>query len=334
MNLTERIKLFVELGNYIRENSGEWQEAKAKAFAANGWFLPEFIALSAENIASSYLKEENLRKWVAQYPLIDETNAAPKTIGVVMAGNIPLVGFHDLLSVLISGNRILIKASSKDEVLIKHLTAKMISLAPELTEFISYADLLKNCDAYIATGANSTANYFAYYFAKYPHIIRKNRSSAAVLTGRETVEELDNLAKDVFCFFGMGCRNITKLYVPAGYDFLPLLNAFKKFDYLADHHKYKNNYDYNLALHILNNKTYMSTGALLLVEDENLFSPVSQLNYEFYDAVSGLMKKLENNPDLQCVVGKNLIPFGDAQCPALSDYADGVDSLAWLLNLK
>lgn len=334
MNLAERIQLLAKLGSYINENSREWKAVKEKAYIANRWFLPEFIDLSSENIANSYLTEKALKKWVAQYPGLKEDNAGAKTIGVVMAGNIPLVGFHDLLSVLISGNRVLVKPSSKDEVLIKHLTNKLAEWAPELNEWIAYAELLKNCDAYIATGSNSTANYFGYYFSKYPHIIRKNRTSVAILTGEETPEQLNALARDVFDYFGMGCRNITKIYVPADYDFLPLIEAFKKFDYLADHHKYKNNYDYNLALHILNNKAYMSTAALLLVEDENIFSPVSQLNYEFYNDAVTVIKKLEKNDSVQCIVGKNFIPFGNAQRPALNDYADGVDTMAWLAELK
>ena len=334
MKLADRIGLFEKLGKYILDNSDEWKYIKERAFAANGWFLPEFIDLATENIAVRFLGKEALEGWTAQYPHLQPDNVTPKTVGVVMAGNIPLVGFHDLLSVLISGHRIRIKPSSKDEILIRHLTEKLVEWSPEMGDYIAFAELLKNCDAYIATGASATANYFEYYFGKYPHIIRKNRSSAAIVSGSESQEELQLLARDIFDFFGMGCRNITKLYVPTGYNFLPLLDALKQFDYLADHHKYKNNYDYNLALHILNNKNYMSTAALLLVENKDLFSPVSQLHYEFYTDEAAVVEELKSNENLQCIVGKNLIPFGEAQSPALNDYADGVDTLRWLLQLN
>ncbi|MEI9909839.1 MAG: hypothetical protein WDO71_09315 [Bacteroidota bacterium] len=206
---------------------------------------------------------------------------ASKTSGIVMAGNIPLVGFHDLLCVFIAGHKAIIKPSSKDDTLIRHLAAKLIEWEIEVSELIQFAEMLKNCEAYIATGSNNSAGYFEYYFKKYPHIIRRNRTSVAILTGHETHDELAKLADDVYCYFGLGCRNVTKIHVPKEYDFIPLLTAFKKYDYLAEHHKYKNNYDYNLAIHLLNKKMYMSNPSLLLIEEASPFSPISQLNYEF-----------------------------------------------------
>ncbi|WP_460687107.1 acyl-CoA reductase [Niabella aquatica] len=334
MNLSTRIELMSRLGQYIQQNNEEWQSIKERASAHNAWFLPEFIDLSIRNITGHFLQEEALKRWVRQYPGIKEDNPAPRLIGIVMAGNIPLVGFHDFLCVFISGHKCLIKLSSKDEILMKHIAEKLMEWQPELKNFIAFAELLKNCDAYIATGSNSTAGYFEYYFGKFPHIIRKNRTSAALLTGAETKEELELLADDVYQYFGMGCRNITKLYVPEGYNFLPLIDAFKKYEYLADHHKYKNNYDYNLALHILSNKVYMSNAALLLIEEEAIFSPVSQLNYQYYESIDAVKRLLEHNESVQCIVGKGFTPFGDAQRPRLTDYADGVDTMKWLEALR
>ncbi|WP_114788955.1 acyl-CoA reductase [Niabella yanshanensis] len=334
MTLQKRIEILVQLGQYMQENSEDWQEIKQKAFVHNGWFLPDFIDLSVNNITRYFLQTEVLQNWVSQYPDLAQEPASPRLVGIVMAGNIPLVGFHDFLCVFISGHRCLIKPSSKDEVLIKHLVAKIIEWAPELDEFIAFAELLKNCDAYIATGSNSTAGHFEYYFGRFPHIIRRNRTSVAVITGTETKEELEQLADDIYLYFGMGCRNITKIYVPQHYDFESLINIFKKYDYLADHHKYKNNYDYNLALHILNNKFYMSNAALLLVEEKSLFSPVSQLNYEVYENIEMVKAELNQSNDVQCVVGNGFIPFGHAQHPSLTDYADGVDTMQWLATLR
>jgi hypothetical protein len=334
MTLQKRIKILVQLGQYMRENSEEWQQAKERAYLHNGWFLPEFIDLSVDNIAGHFLQQEALQNWISQYPDLTQEPPSPRLVGIVMAGNVPLVGFHDFLCVFISGHRSLIKPSSKDDVLIKHLAGKMIEWEPELDKYIAFAELLKNCDAYIATGSNSTAGHFEYYFGRFPHIIRRNRTSVAVLTGNESKEELEQLADDIYLYFGMGCRNITKIYVPRDYDFESLINIFKKYDYLADHHKYKNNYDYNLALHILNNKVYMSNAALLLLEDKNIFSPVSQLNYEVYDNIETVKDELNHNNDVQCVVGNGFIPFGRAQRPSLTDYADGVDAMQWLTTLR
>jgi hypothetical protein len=194
--------------------------------------------------------------------------------------------------------------------------------------------MIKNCDAYIATGSNNSSRYFEYYFAKYPSIIRKNRTSAAILTGKETIEELEKLADDVYQFFGLGCRNVTKIFVPKDYDFVPLLNAFKKYDHLIDHHKYKNNYDYNLAIHILNKQYYMTNGSIILVENESPFSPISQLHYEYYTDENGVREKLKEDQNIQCIVSKKDIGFGEAQCPGVYDYADGVDTMEFLKSLR
>ena len=332
MNLQQRIDLLSRLGEYILAGDTAWQQAKEKAGRENGWFTAEFVHRSTVNIAHYFLKKKTLQTWAAAYDLPAEL-PDPKTVGIVMAGNIPLVGFHDLLCVFISGHNARVKPSSRDAVLIRHLVDTMAAWDAGVNEKIVFADMLKGCDAYIATGSNTTAGYFNYYFGKYPHIIRRNRTSVAILTGNETNEELALLADDVFLYFGLGCRNVTKLYVPQGYDFVPLLTAFKKYDYLADHHKYKNNYDYNLALHLLNNKFYMSTPAILLVEEPSVFSPISQLNYAYYPPTEEPAPSLRESADVQCITGRGFIPFGQAQAPSVTDYADGADTLDFLCRL-
>ena len=333
MNLQQRIALLTGLGNYMLSDDGAWQDAKEKASHENGWFIPEFIEVAARTIAENFLKKDIPERWSAAYNLQPGDNKKPKLVGIVMAGNIPLVGFHDLLCVFIAGHKALIKPSSKDSTLIKHLVEKMSEWSGEVTDLIQFADQLKNCDAYIATGSNNSAGYFEYYFRKYPHIIRRNRTSAAILAGTEDTGQLEKLADDVYLYFGLGCRNVTKIYVPEGYDFIPLLTAFKKYDFLADHHKYKNNYDYNLAIHLLNKKYYMSNSSLLLVEEASPFSPISQLNYGFYNDKDKLITSLKDNAHIQCIVSKNLVAFGQTQYPAINDYADGVDTLQFLANL-
>lgn len=335
MNLQQRIDLLSRLGEYIQSDNNEWQQAKEKASRENGWFIPEFIELSVRNIAMAFLQKEALIKWAAKYKLIhlQAQHEKPKIVGIVMAGNIPLVGFHDMLCAFITGHTAHIKASSKDEVLIKHLVDVMATWNEDVKGLIIFSEMLKGCDAYIATGSNNSAGYFEYYFAKYPHIIRRNRTSVAILTGDETNEDLDRLADDVYLYFGLGCRNVTKLYIPEGYDFIPLLTAFKKYNYLADHHKYKNNYDYNLAILLLNKKFYMSNESILLAEEASLFSPISQLNYEFYTDWDRLTNSLKQNENLQCIAGKGFIPFGETQKPSLYDYADGVDTMQFLTTL-
>ena len=332
MILQDRIGLLRRLGSYILSGDARWKEAREKASLQNGWFAPEFVALAIENIAKKFLKEDELIRWSAHYK-IQTLNSSPRKVGIVMAGNIPLVGFHDLLSVFISGHKALIKPSSKDEVLIKELAEVLKTWEPQVSSLIEFSEMLKDCDAYITTGSNNTSRYFEYYFGKYRHIIRRNKTSVAVLTGNETKTDLEGLAGDVYQFFGLGCRNVTKLYVPKGYDFRSLLEVFKKYNYLADHHKYKNNYDYNLTLHILNNKFYMTNGSILLVEDSSIFSPISQLNYEYYASRDELLSSLYNNQDIQGIIGKNHIPFGQAQSPGLFDYADKVDTMDFLQSL-
>lgn len=332
MILQDRIALLSRLGSYMLSNDSHWKEAKQKAFLQNGWFIPEFVELAAQNIAKKFLTPGDLTSWAAHYK-IETSRSGPQKIGIVMAGNIPLVGFHDLLSVFISGHKAIIKLSSKDEVLTKELVEVLRTWDPRISQHIDFSEMLKDCDVYITTGSNNTSRYFEYYFGKYPHIIRRNKTSVAILTGSETSRELEELAGDVYQFFGLGCRNVTKLYVAKGYNFEPLLAGFKKYNYLADHHKYKNNYDYNLALHMLNNKFYMTNGSILLIEDPSIFSPISQVNYEYYASRDELLSSLYNNQDIQGIIGKDHIPFGQAQSPGLFNYADKVDTMEFLQSL-
>lgn len=332
MNLQHRIGLLDKLGKYILSDNTEWELVKERAYHQNKWFIPEFINLALKNIAGEFLQKDKLSNLAKDYQ-IPENNPSPKNIGVIMAGNIPLVGFHDFLCVFITGNKQTIKPSSKDDLMIKHLVEKMIEWDKEVAVNVRFAERLKGCDAYIATGSNNSARYFEQYFGKYPHIIRRNRTSVATLTGNESKQDLEKLADDVHHYFGLGCRNVTKIYVPKGYDFVPLLEAFKKYNWLAEQSKYKNNYDYRLAVLILNKDYYMSNDSILLQEKEDVFSPISQLNYEFYEDLNSLNRRLEGQENIQCVVGKERLPFGEGQKPGLTDFADGVDTLKFLLNL-
>ncbi len=332
MNLQERIDLLVKLGNYLRSDDPEWMGVKMRAGQHNGWFVPAFTDLAVQSIASEFLDPVKLATFAGRYQLpAIQPNA--KTVGLVMAGNIPLVGFHDWLCIFLCGHRARVKPSSRDAVLFTHLLRKMAEWAPATTELTVQADLLKGCDAYIATGSNNSGRYFDYYFAKYPHIIRRNRTSVAVLTGRESASDLGRLADDVHLYFGLGCRNATQLLVPERYDFVPMLNAFKKYDWFADHAKYKNNYDYQLAILLLNNKVYMSNGEILLVEEPAVFSPISLLHYQFYQDRENATAALTHNPDIQCIIGEKNVPFGTAQRPGLTDFADGTDTMAFLTGL-
>lgn len=332
MDLQQRLLLLERLGEYMLSKDAKWQLAKDKAYYENGWFTPEFIELQTRTIATQYLQKKTLQTWANDYQ-VPEKQQRPANVGIIMAGNIPLVGFHDFLSVFVSGHKQTIKPSSKDAVLLKHLTDQLIGWNAAVSELISFAEMLKGCDAYIATGSNNSSRYFDYYFGKYPHIIRRNRTSVAILTGNETVEELSLLADDVYQYFGLGCRNVTKLYLPHEYDFVPLLETFKKYSHFFDHNKYKNNYDYQLAILIINKRYYMTNGSIIVIENPSLFSPISELHFEYYESISTIENELIGNTNIQCIVGKNHIPFGNAQKPTLTDYADGIDTLQFLCTI-
>lgn len=332
MNLEQRVFLLKQLGKYLMSNDEKWEQVKEKAYNENPWFIPQFTDYQLNHMAREFLAENRLEEWISRYSIPAETSS-PKNIGIVMAGNIPLAGFHDFLSAFISGHKQTIKPSSKDFQLINGIINKLKEWEPEVNQLVGIAEQLKGCDAYIATGSNNSSRYFDYYFSKYPHIIRRNRTSVAILTGNETLGDLEALADDVYLYFGLGCRNVTKLYVPHHFDFLPLLESFKRYNWIFDMHKYKNNYDYQLAIMIINKIYYMTNGSLLLQENRSLFSPISQLHYEYYQSVDEVEQSLVNHPDIQCIVGRNHVPFGKAQQPALNEYADKADTLQFLLEL-
>jgi hypothetical protein len=330
MNLSNRIDVLTKIGEYLRTESEAYTTAKIQAWRENKWFTPEYITHAGMAIAKNMLERGMLTAIAEKYQISEITN--PKNVGLVMAGNIPFVGLQDLVCIYLSGHNARIKASSKDSVLIKHLLDMLVAEYPTISERISIQDMLKDCDAYIATGSDNSARYFDYYFSKYPHIIRKNRTSIAILDGTETAEELKNLADDIQMYFGLGCRNVTQVLVPVGYDFLPLLQALRKYDTYKDHDKYKNNFDYQLTIAIMNNRYYMSNDSIVLLENPNPFSPISQLHYQFYTERETAVQQLDPEK-IQCIVGKDFIPFGKAQEPNLTDFPDGVDTLQFLHSL-
>lgn len=338
MTLEERTGSFAELGQILRDSlegnnikySGALQNLIETQVLKNPWFTPDNVRMAVSAIAEE-LTPENIGKWVSAYPEIEDPGS-PLNVAVVMAGNIPLVGFHDFLSVLISGNNILAKPSSRDPDLIKFLAGILTDINPLFEKRIAFTDTyLKGFDAVIATGSNNSSRYFDYYFGKYPHIIRKNRNSVAVLTGNENDEEIINLGKDVFSYFGLGCRSVSKIFIPEGYDPDKLFPLWDEFADIINHHKYANNYDYNKAVYLVNRESFRDTGYLLMKENESLSSPVAVLYYEYYREYSQLSRRLESLKDkIQCITGREHIPFGKAQSPHLWDYADGIDTIEFL----
>jgi len=305
----------------------------------NGWFTPEQVYFAVESWAKA-LREDNLNKWLSAYHYdCAQDDKTVKTIGLILAGNIPLVGFHDFLSVLITGHKVLVKASSNDQHLIAFLANYLISIEPKLSYYISFTDgKLENFDAIIATGSNNTARYFEFYFKDKPSIIRKNRNSVAVVNGNESHEDLVNLGEDIFRYFGLGCRNVSKLFVPKDYNFDAFFKAIYEYKDVIFYEKYSNNYDYNKAVFLMSNFKLLDNEFLTLKEDTSYASPISSVFYEYYEDMADLQKRLESESDhIQCIVSNNLIPnsisFGQTQQPKLWDYADNVDTLQFLISL-
>lgn len=343
---------FVELGKFlsqftfneqrqredVRYNDMYFEKFKALlqlSQSHNGWFTPEQVYFAVQSWAEA-LKEQNLNQWLSSYNLLD---SKPKTVGLILAGNIPLVGFHDFLSVVISGHRALVKTSSNDQHLIQFLANYMISVEPKLSYYISFTDgKLENYDAIIATGSNNTARYFEFYFKNKPSIIRKSRNSVAVLNGNETHDDLVNLGEDIFRYFGLGCRNVSKLFVPKGYSFEAFFKAIYEYKDVIYYERYSNNYDYNKAVFLMSNFKLLDNEFLTLKEDTSHASPISSVFYEFYDDIADLQKRLAAEAEqIQCIVSNNLIEnsisFGQTQQPKLWDYADNVDTLQFLSSL-
>ncbi len=325
-----------------------WKTVREEAHRANGWFTVTYIDLAVQHIVNRFLDRALLEAWLLQYP--DLSRKFPEhqslTVGIVMAGNIPLVGFHDFLAAFLAGFKVRMKLSSKDTVLWNYIYGYLSDQYPEFRDTVTIVPMLKDCDAYIATGSNNTSRYFEQYFGRYPHIIRKNRTSVAVLTGQETDAELQALESSINTYFGLGCRNISKIYVPVGYDFERFIAKTKHHIWQRDHNKYKNNYDYQLAMYILNKVQYMSNEATLFVENREIYAPVSVVHYEYYDRQETIYPDLNRSEVLQCIetAATNLpvlqahttvpvIPLGSSQSPGLTDYADNVDTMAFLSAL-
>lgn len=352
MSITKRISAFYDLGQLFlyatnkqlnKENDNskfetikddllaklEWAEVK------NPWFTQDNLKLCLQQWGET-LTQENLKKWSKD--LIPPEN--PKNIGIIMAGNIPLVGFHDLLSVLISGHNAIVKTSSKDDVLVEFAIDFLRKINEDLNAAIQKVDRLKNHEAVIATGSNNTARYFEYYFKDIPHIIRKNRTSVAVLTGDETQEDLKNLSTDIFQYFGLGCRNVTHIYLPKGFDTNLLFEAFFNWGHIINHNKYANNYEYNRAIYLMSKEKFLDNNFVILKESQALHSPIGVINYSYYSNLNQVKSLIENDfNNIQCVVNNgfldftNAVDFGKTQQPSLTDYADGIDVLEFLSEL-
>lgn len=312
-----------------------WQAIIYKAQIQNQWFEKKQIEKSIESWINA-LELNNIKLWLSNYKLTNEIHN--KRLGIIMAGNIPFVGMHDVIVGVISGFKIIAKCSSEDEVLPKFWISEAAKLNSIWSEQVEYSDQFKNVDAAIATGSNNSSRYFEYYFRNIPHILRKNRNSIAVLTGNETTEELVALGNDVFDYFGLGCRNVTKIYFPENYSFKTLFDVWEKSHAeVAFHNKYVNNYNYHKALLLMNLDPHIDAGFVLMKERKELYSPVGMVNYEFYSDVDNLKLKFEEIADeIQCVVSQNekisTLKLGQSQCPTLWDYADGIDTVQWALN--
>lgn len=354
MTLETKKSVFVELGKFLSQFSQEESVKKSNVLhneiffedfeklihlsqSHNGWYTPDQVRFAIQSWAEA-LTEENIAQWISQYNFDDAQNE--KTVALILAGNIPLVGFHDFLSVLITGNKALIKTSSNDQHLLPFLAKYLVAVEESLQGKITFAEgKLENFDTVIATGSNNTSRYFEYYFKDKPSIIRKNRNSVAVLNGKESHEELEALGEDIFRYFGLGCRNVSKLFVPKGYSFDAFFQAIFKYQDVIHYEKYANNYDYNKAVFLMSNFKLLDNGFLTLKEDPSYASPISSVFYEFYENIEDLQSRLEADAEqIQCIVSNDLIPnsipFGQTQNPQLWDYADNVDTITFLLTTK
>jgi hypothetical protein len=351
ISLNNRIKAFESLGKLLieigdnqlqKENHNEildrLEQSVTDAVNYNGWFIEDNVRYMLTSIGES-LTKTNLEAWIKPYKQELTKSTSSITVGVVMAGNIPIVGFHDFLSVLISGNKIQAKLSSDDNKLLPLIANLLISIEPAFEEMISFTtSQLQNFDAIIATGSNNTSRYFEYYFGTYPNIIRKSRNGIAVITGKESAKELKQLTDDIFMYYGLGCRNVSHIMIPVDYDFTTLLDTISSNEKVSLNHKYFNNYEYNKAIYLVNGSQHFDTGNLLLIEENSFASPVSVISYEYYSDIKVANRLLEENSSkIQCIVSiskeiKNVIPPGASQHPKLWDYADGIDTMQFLIN--
>lgn len=339
MKTEERVKAMITWGQAIGAMTDELggndaaadspaQFMMAQARAQNPWFTRENILSALKGIVFM-LQEENLNKWVSKYVLND---VQPKTIGVIMAGNIPAAGFHDALSVLVSGHRLMMKCASDDKVILPFLLDILVAIEPRFSSQYQIVERLQSMDAVIATGSNNSARYFDYYFGKYPHIIRKNRNSLAILNGSESAAELSDLGGAIFTYFGMGCRSISHLLVPKGYQFNGFFESMQQYgDTVMQHTRFMHNFDYHNALYLLNSEKFLTNNFLILRESPVLSTPVSVLHYSYYNSDEEAMEYISMHEyEIQCVMGKHGIPFAEAQLPAPWNYPDNVDVMEFL----
>lgn len=307
----------------------KFNQAIKKEKIYNGWFTEDAVRKSLLE-QGTWLSETNLNEWLSNYSWSEK----PKSVGVIMAGNIPLVGFHDFLAVLCSGHKAKIKLSSDDSRLFPFLLEVLMLFLPDVEAYVSIAPHLKQIDAVIATGSDNSARYFEKYFGQIPNIIRKNRTSVAVIDGSEKEEELHALGKDVFTYFGLGCRNVSKLLLPEDFDMNRFFKAVLPFAEIVHHNKYANNYDYHKAIYLMNQETVIENGFLLTKETTELFAPIAVLYLQRFESKDKVKQYLQENEDkIQAVIGHDYLPFGSAQCPTLTDYADGVDTMQFLEQL-
>jgi hypothetical protein len=337
-NKARLISIFSELGAQLTDPNEQLLTVINSEHQYNAWFTTENVLKSVTSIGKM-LKQDDLTTWLTSYTFA--TDKAVKKIGLILAGNIPLVGFHDVLCVLITGNFAMIKSSSNDARLIKYVLQMLESIEPGFKDQYSIVDRLKDFDAVIATGSNNTSRYFEYYFGKVPHIIRKNRSSIALLTGNETAEQIAELGHDIFDYYGLGCRNVSKLLLPHGYSIGLFFEPIEIFYPIINHHKYNNNYSYNRSIYLVNSDKHYDNNFLLLKEDKKLASPLGVLYYEYYDNLQSVQNLLNEESDsIQCIVSNiplnvksQVVDFGKSQQPALWDYADGVDTMEFLVSI-
>ena len=334
MNCKEAL---VKLGEWIDASDSVLHLLIKESCRSNPWFTKVSVEEALLSIAREYLERSALTKWLARYP---SPNASPKAVALVLAGNIPLVGFHDLLCVILSGHKAIVKLSDKDAILLPGLIRIMAKWFPKIEDQVSFVSRLQTFDAVIATGSNQSSRYFQKYFAKHPHIIRKNRNAVAILTGHETDEDLVKLGDDIFSYFGLGCRNVSKAYFQEGYDFGRFLSILNGFSHVMEHNKYKNNFDYHLAAALINRQKYMTNDCLILVEESAIPSRIGVLHYEYYNQLAVLEEQLHATSDqIQCIVSNQplqklpTIKLGNTQKPTLMDYADGIDTMRFLHTL-
>jgi hypothetical protein len=348
MNFEQRRSLLLRTGDFLTQFANgnlygdkysiELLDLVEKASVINPFFTVNDVMQALRSIAFC-LRESEVDTWLNNYKSELEKPVNPKQVGVIMAGNIPLVGWHDLICVIISGHNFIGKPSSDDANLTQFLARLMIELEPSLKDKIHFSERLTDIDAIIATGSNNSARYFNSYFGKYPNIIRKNRNSVAIINGDETEDDLRNLGSDIFQYYGLGCRNVSKLYVPKDYVFNFFFESIETFNKIIDHHKYANNYTYNRTIFLMKQVVFLDNGFLLVKEDKSLTSPISVIHYERYEDETHLNELINKETEnIQCIISKNnnypgSIDFGFSQFPHLWEYADGVDTLKFLLEL-